>query len=323
MTWLWPLKGCRPMFPDRLGSFGCKRSHDVHTGIDLYCEVGTEVIAMEDGRVISIEGFTGPHADDPSPWWNDTKAVLVQGESGVVVYGEISSLVEVGQPVHRGDTLGTVLCVLVEFKGRPMTMLHIELLKPGATETAWWKQGVPRLANLWKPEDTRPDCLLDPYPYLMEAAKAMQLVPPASYFNMATYDPALYRGDAISSCIVFLKCQGRLLLLRRTSTAPNYPEYWAVPGGQCEEGETLEQTALRELEEESGLVGRVVKKVGVFPNLVGSGQVFHLHTFLAELVGDAGKLPEVHLSEEHDDYCWVPVDPLGPVTKHLLREFLK
>jgi len=321
MTWLWPLKNCRPLFPDKQGAFACERRHDVHTGIDLYCEVGTEVLALEDGKVISIEGFTGEHADDPSPWWRDTKAILVEGASGVVAYGEVCPLVEVGQPVHAGDTIGTVVCVLLEFKGRPMTMLHIELLKPDA-ETAWWKKGEPRLANLWKPSDTMPDCLLDPTRLLEEAAKATPFGWPAGVFNMATYDPALYRGDATPTSLVFIKCQGQILLLRRTVTAPNYPLYWAVPGGMCEEGETPEETALRELKEESGLEGKIIRKMGVYPNMVGSGQVFHLHTFEAEIMGDPQEPPEIQVSEEHDDYRWIPIELIGPVTRNLLGELL-
>ena len=69
MTWLWPLKATTPMFPDEPGWFGAVRKSDIHTGIDLYCEQGTQIVAVEDGVVVHIEGFTGPNADDPSPWW--------------------------------------------------------------------------------------------------------------------------------------------------------------------------------------------------------------------------------------------------------------
>lgn len=43
--------------------------------------------------------------------------------------------------------------------------------------------------------------------------------------------------------------QGRLLLTRRKDTGD-----WAIPGGMMEPGETLEQTARREVQEETGLV---------------------------------------------------------------------
>jgi len=43
------------------------------------------------------------------------------------------------------------------------------------------------------------------------------------------------------------------LLTRRSAELRAHGGQWALPGGRCDPGETLEQTALRELEEELGL----------------------------------------------------------------------
>lgn len=159
MTWIWPLNA-KPLMPGKRGSFGAVRTYDVHTGIDLYCELGTEVFAVEDGEVISIENFTGPNADDPSPWWNDTKAILVRGASGVVLYGEVEPWVKVGDQVKQGQLIASVeKSVIKKFKGRPMVMLHFELMKPEATISQWWKLGEPQ-----------PEVLLDPTNQLFRAA---------------------------------------------------------------------------------------------------------------------------------------------------------
>ncbi len=53
---------------------------------------------------------------------------------------------------------------------------------------------------------------------------------------------------------------GRILLGRRC-VEPARGE-WCLPGGFMEMGETMEDTALRELKEETGLAGRVVSFVG-------------------------------------------------------------
>jgi len=109
------------------GAFGFIRTHDVHTGVDLYCNQGDNVYAIECGEVVAIHDFTGTKAD--SPWWNDTKAIMIEGSSGVFVYGEIKEKegLKVGDNIECGEIIGEVITVLQKDKGKPMTMLHLEL----------------------------------------------------------------------------------------------------------------------------------------------------------------------------------------------------
>lgn len=136
---------------DGLGRFGFIRKHDIHTGIDCYLESGKDVFAFEKGIVVAVEDFTGPSAD--SPWWNDTKAVLIESEIGVLCYGEIEPCVNVGDVVEKGQVVGKVVPVLKKYKGRPMSMLHLELYRHGTRKTCWWKLGEPQPEELMNIEE--------------------------------------------------------------------------------------------------------------------------------------------------------------------------
>lgn len=146
-----------PIGPNHPGSFGVDRHKHVHTGVDLYAPHGCPVKAMEAGKVISVAWFTG----EPvlMPWWNNTAAVYVEGASGVFNYGEIEEIfgLKNGDMVEQGQILGHVLTVLKHAKGRPMSMLHVELYDHGWTDT--WGE--------WKIGDPKPVHLKDPTPYLL------------------------------------------------------------------------------------------------------------------------------------------------------------
>lgn len=81
-----------------------------------------------------------------------------------------------------------------------------------------------------------------------------------------------------SSAIV--KRAGRYLLVRRGN--PPAADLYAFPGGRAEPGETPEETALRELFEETGLVGhnpRLFETVELLPEAGVSNSHFLLSVF--------------------------------------------
>lgn len=140
------------------GAYGVRRKHHTHEGVDLYAPVGTGVHPVETGTIVAIIPFTGPSAVPPSAWWNDTQAVLIEGPSGVVVYGEVrpKELLKVGETVKTGDIIGYVEQVLKVDKGFPMSMLHLELHKHGTRDCFEWI-------------DEKPESLKDPTEYLLRA----------------------------------------------------------------------------------------------------------------------------------------------------------
>jgi hypothetical protein len=118
---------------------------------------------MESGVVRAVEPFTGAWVpEEPTPWWNDTAALIVEGASGILVYGEVGPAevwVRPGDRVQEGQPLAQVqVPVLKRDKGRPTVMLHLERyasLPPTGSCTVSWPLQSPR-----------PDRLLDPTPLL-------------------------------------------------------------------------------------------------------------------------------------------------------------
>jgi hypothetical protein len=133
------------------GEFGAERTYDVHTGLDLYAPVDTPVWAMRAGQVINVGQFTG--AEVGSPWWNRTEAVVVDHGGIYVTYGEIEPACGLGDIVRPGDVVGWVRQVLRTYKGRPMSMLHLEVATSRVNDLgATWDLGQPRPPYLLNPK---------------------------------------------------------------------------------------------------------------------------------------------------------------------------
>ena len=69
-------------------------------------------------------------------------------------------------------------------------------------------------------------------------------------------------GDRRLAAAVVMDEDRRVLLVRRSVKERVLPRVWGVPCGKLEPGERPEDGALRELKEETGLLGEVVRKVG-------------------------------------------------------------
>ncbi len=151
----WPLKNKTPAIPptDHVGDFAFRRSFYHHPGIDIYCEQGQEIQAIEDGVVVHIENFTGPAANPPSPWWLETWSVLIEGKSGVLGYCELMPLphISVGSRVREGEVIASIIPVLKKDKGNGTTMLHFEQYGPGTKHHVTWVLDTPMPQELVNP----------------------------------------------------------------------------------------------------------------------------------------------------------------------------
>jgi len=76
-------------------------------------------------------------------------------------------------------------------------------------------------------------------------------------------DPNAPRANSIvpAASAIVTDDQGRILLQRRADN-----QLWSIPGGRMEVGETIAQTAVREVEEETGLQVEPERLVGTYSN---------------------------------------------------------
>lgn len=139
------------------GAFAKKRKYHRHEGVDLYANDGDDVIAIEDGIILDIFQFTGKSVN--SPWWNDTYGVLIEGKEHTFNYGELipSKNLIIGQTIKAGEVIGNIRTVLKVNKGRPMSMLHLEM----------YKKGTKKAVNMWSLTEEKPDNLIDPTDFLL------------------------------------------------------------------------------------------------------------------------------------------------------------
>jgi ADP-ribose pyrophosphatase YjhB (NUDIX family) len=113
-------------------------------------------------------------------------------------------------------------------------------------------------------------------------------------------------------CAVALlyNAQGEILLLRRTSTDPSYPETYCLPGGtfDAREGDmTLEDTVRRETTQETNLVGIPGAQHGTLhATLPKKKRVYSITAFAMDL--DPTVPQELKLSHEHDIPLYIVPD---------------
>jgi 8-oxo-dGTP diphosphatase len=90
----------------------------------------------------------------------------------------------------------------------------------------------------------------------------------------------------------------KILLIKR-NTVP-FKGYWALPGGRMDPGETVEQTIVREVKEETGLDVNIVCKVGEYVEKGVKDDVeyeYYPTCFVVEPVGGEIKKQESEIQE--------------------------
>ena len=105
-----------------------------------------------------------------------------------------------------------------------------------------------------------------------------------------------YAGKTSTAIIPFP--QDKILLVKR-NTVP-FKGYWALPGGRIDSDETIEQTVVREVKEETGLDVEVVRKIGEYIEKGVKDEVeyeYYPTSFLVKIVGGEIRKQESEIQE--------------------------
>jgi len=115
----------------------------------------------------------------------------------------------------------------------------------------------------------------------------------------------------VSRCFVKGK-DGRILLIKRSSSDSHNPNKWEAPGGKLEQGEDVTQTLENEVMEETRLVVKPVHPLAfISSHVIGNEGKYFGFTYvvifsITEVVGNT----QVVLSDEHAEHEWVPYEKL-------------
>lgn len=112
-----------------------------------------------------------------------------------------------------------------------------------------------------------------------------------------------FNQDIVLAVHVIIVSNDKILLLRRSNTAPSRPLGWDLPGGVVEEGEDPYVTALRETDEEAGikLESAEIIHLKMRPSTSFDGNSLQMFFRASTDTHD------VKLSFEHDKFKWVTI----------------
>ncbi|MEK6890108.1 MAG: NUDIX domain-containing protein [Nanoarchaeota archaeon] len=119
-----------------------------------------------------------------------------------------------------------------------------------------------------------------------------------------------------------LKREGKVLILKRSSKEDFLPNYWELPSGKVEFGETVEQALKREFKEETNLDIEVKSPYKIFSYLSDNK---NRHTIEIIFHVSCKDIKKLIISEDHQEYIWISKDDIKKykISKEISQSILE
>lgn len=101
--------------------------------------------------------------------------------------------------------------------------------------------------------------------------------------------------------IGLIQSEGKYLVTKRSEETSS-SGYWAFPGGKIEQEENVQEAALREVKEETGLEPEVIRTGESYLN---SGELGEWMIFPVLMESE---VREVDMNHEHSEYRWIDLE---------------
>ncbi len=118
------------------------------------------------------------------------------------------------------------------------------------------------------------------------------------------------RPDLAVLLVIFTVDQGRLSVLLIRRSAQPFKDFWSLPGGLLAQNESLDEAAVRKLDDETGLTDVFLEQLYTFCDLDGRGSVAVAYFALVDI-------RQAHLARRRAwPPAWFPVDDLPSLAFH-------